>query len=94
MVSTVSDPASALGFIAGTLPNQIWGNATGVELIDAAMQNQHVYENQAGVIGSGSLAATDLDHANLIELNGMGIDEFSGPIEFNRIAGTPSASPP
>ena len=85
VVSTVSDPTAALGFVAGSLPNQIYENGTGVELESASMQNQHVYENALGVTGSGSLVATDLAHANVIELNGVGIEEFSGPIEFNRV---------
>ncbi len=86
VISTVSDPASALGFVAGTLTNQIFGNGTGVQLVNAALQNQHVYDNQIGVTGSGTLVPTDIDNANLIELNGVGITGFSGPIEFNRIA--------
>ena len=83
--STVADPSSALGFAAGSQPNQIFDNVTGVLLTNAAMQQQHVYDNQVGVTGSGSLVAADLAHANVIEANAVGIQSFSGPIEFNRI---------
>ena len=84
VASTVSDPASALGFVTGSQPNQIFDNVTGVQLTNAAMQNQHIYENQTGVSGSGNLVSDDLAHANVIEENSVGIN-FSGPIEFNKI---------
>lgn len=48
------------------------------------MQDQHIYDNQTGVGGSGTLVASDLDHANVIEENIVGVN-FTGPIEFNRI---------
>jgi uncharacterized repeat protein (TIGR01451 family) len=86
VTSTVADSTNGLGFFGTTLPNQIYGNGPGVRLTAASMQNQHIYGNATGVAGSGTLVSSDLDHANLIEGNGVGVD-FSGPIEFNRIAG-------
>ena len=82
--TTVADPSTALGYVAGTLPNQIYLNFTGVELVNAIMRSQHVYDNQVGVAGSGTLAPSDLSYANIIEGNVVGVD-FTGPIEFNRI---------
>ena len=67
VTSTVADDINGLGFVGTTQPNQIYANATGVQLIAATMQNQHVYGNITGVSGSGVLVASDLDHANLIE---------------------------
>ena len=86
VTSTVGDVALGFGFVGAALPNQIYANSTGVLLTAAVMQNQHVYGNSTGVAGFGSLISSDLDHANLIELNVVGVD-FAGPIEFNRIAG-------
>ncbi len=84
VVSGVSDPTQALGFGSGDLPNQIYDNITGVELVNATMEREHVYNNQIGVAGSGTLVPVDLDHANIIEENVIGVN-FTGPIEFNRI---------
>ena len=84
VLSTVDNPSTGLGFIAGQEPDQIYQNTTGVELVNATLQDQHVYLNQTGVGGSGNLVATDLDQANVIEENIVGVN-FNGPIEFNRI---------
>src|SRR5439155_18505287 len=72
------------GFVGTTLPNDIYGNTTGVSL-SGSMQNQHVFANTTGVTGSGVLGGTDLDEANLIETNTTGVN-FSGTIQYNRIA--------
>ena len=85
VLSNVADPSMALGFVAGVQPNQIYLNTMGVELVNATMQAQHVYDNQTGVGGSGTLVPTDLADANVIEENVVGVN-FTGPIEFNRIA--------
>ena len=84
VLTTVADPATALGYVAGTLPNQIYLNSIGVELANAILQSQHVYDNLTGVGGSGTLVPSDLNHANIIEGNVVGVN-FTGPIEFNRI---------
>ena len=42
------------------------------------MQNQHVYANDTGVTGSGTLGADSLDFANLIESNNTGVTGFTG----------------
>ena len=84
VVSTVAGDTNGLGFVGTTEPNQIFSNATGVQL-SGQMQGQHVYANVIGVSGSGILGGDDLDHANLIELNAAPLN-FSGPIQFNRIA--------
>ncbi len=83
VVSTVASTATGFGFVGNGLPNQIFDNTTGVQLT-GDMQDQHIFDNTTGVTGSGSLVATDLNHANLIEANAVGID-FNGPIEFNEI---------
>ncbi len=83
IVSTVADTVNGLGFVAGGSPDQVFDNATGVHLT-GVMQDEHVFDNAIGVTGSGSLVASDLDHANVFEANGVGI-EFDGPIEFDRI---------
>ncbi|HEV3343905.1 MAG TPA: right-handed parallel beta-helix repeat-containing protein, partial [Pirellulales bacterium] len=84
VATSVADTNTGLGFIAG-LPNQIYANTTGVQLNTAVLQDQHIYDNSTGVSGSGSLISADLDHANLIELNNVGVN-ITGSIEFNRIA--------
>jgi hypothetical protein len=84
VVSTVAATANAFGFVGTTQPNQIGNNSVGVQLT-GVMQNQHIFANGTGVIGSGSLVSSDLNHANLIETNSVGVN-FSGPIEFQRIA--------
>jgi hypothetical protein len=85
LASGVANPASALGFVEADRPNQIFDNMTGVALNAALMQGQHVFANDVGVTGTGLLVAIDLDHANVIEANSVGIN-FNGPIEFERIA--------
>ncbi|MGA2259529.1 MAG: right-handed parallel beta-helix repeat-containing protein, partial [Thermoguttaceae bacterium] len=84
VVSSVLDTASGFGFVGTTQPNQIFDNSTGVQLNNATMQNQHVYDNASGVSGSGVLGGSDLDYANLIEANVVSVD-FSGTIQYNRI---------
>ena len=84
VLSTVDNPSMASASSPAVQPNQIYQNTTGVELVNATMQDQHVYLNQTGVGGSGNLVATDLDQANVIEENIVGVN-FNGPIEFNRI---------
>jgi len=85
--STVAGTTDALGFLAGSVPNEISGNAVGVALIDAQMQNQHLAGNERGVIGSGILGGTDIALANVIEGGKIGVDRFDGSIQYNRIAG-------
>ncbi|HVT30147.1 MAG TPA: right-handed parallel beta-helix repeat-containing protein, partial [Lacipirellulaceae bacterium] len=83
MVTTID----GFGFVApptGTLvPNEIYSNHVGV-VLTGVMQWQHVHDNQIGVQGSGTLVASDFDHANVIEANGIGVD-IAGSIQFNRI---------
>ena len=86
VTSIIGDATTGFGFVGTTLPNQIYANTIGVQLIAATMQGQHIYGNTTGVAGTGTLISSDLDHANLIEANAVGVD-FAGPIEFNRIAG-------
>ena len=82
----IADPANALGFVAGSQPNQIFDNTMGVQLQGATIELQHIYANQTGVGGTGNLIAADLAHANFIEENTTGVDVV-GTIEFNRIEG-------
>ena len=83
--TSVGVAADALGFLAGSVPNEIAGNFVGIELANAQVQNQRVSQNLRGVIGSGTLGGADLAHANVIEGNGIGVDRFEGTIQFNRI---------
>jgi uncharacterized repeat protein (TIGR01451 family) len=85
VVSIVPDTTNGFGFVGVTQPNQIYANTTGVQLQGASLQYQHVYANGTGVTGTGSVVSSDLDHANLIEKNNVGVD-VGGPVEFNRIA--------
>ncbi|MCP4707532.1 MAG: hypothetical protein GY869_02815, partial [Planctomycetes bacterium] len=85
--STVSSAVDGFGFVAGSEPNEIYNNTTGVDLIDARMQYQHIFENSTGVTGSGILGGDLFEEANLIEDNIMGVSGFSGTIQYNRIAG-------
>lgn len=82
--STVGGTTNGFGFV-GSSRNEIYNNTTGVTLINAQMQNQHVYGNVTGVSGSGVLGGADFEHANLIESNTTGVN-LTGPIQFNRIA--------
>ena len=84
VVSTVPDATNGFGFVGNALPNQIFDNNVGAQLNTATMQNQHVYDNSLGVGGTGSLVASDMAHANLLEANLVTLN-FTGPIEFNRI---------
>src|SRR5262249_25713671 len=85
VVSTVADPAVALGLVTGSTANQIYHNALGVQLA-GAMQGQHGYQNQTGVSGSRVLGPADGGPANPIEWNDVAV-RFAGPVVFNRIAG-------
>ena len=84
VISSVLDTTSGFGFAGTTQPNQIFDNGTGVELNNATMQNQDVYDNALGVSGSGVLGGSNLDYANLIEANVVSMN-FSGAIQYNRI---------
>ncbi|MEX2171197.1 MAG: right-handed parallel beta-helix repeat-containing protein [Pirellulales bacterium] len=89
VASTVASQASGFGFVlppgfAEVEPNEIFANDVGVQLT-GVMQGQHVFDNQTGVAGSGSLVPVDFEHANLIEENAVGVN-FAGPVQFNRIA--------
>ncbi|WP_457423984.1 right-handed parallel beta-helix repeat-containing protein [Roseateles sp. P5_E7] len=85
IISTVAGTTNALGFVAGSTPNEIDGNKTGVELQAARMQNQHLTGNTLGVTGSGILGGADLSTANVIEGGVAGVASFSGSVQFNRI---------
>ena len=87
VIATVDSNVDGFGFVGVTEPNEIFGNATGVNLT-GRMRDQHVRDNTVGVMGSGLLGPDfdDFEHANLIEGNATGVD-FDGPVQFNRIAG-------
>ena len=86
VVSTVGSARQrGLGFPAGSGPNEIFANTTGVNLT-GQMQQQHVLATSQAFSGSGQLVSADLDHANLIEANTTGVS-FGGPIRWQRIAG-------
>jgi len=85
VVSTVAGEVDGFGFVGVAEANDIYDNDTGVDLT-GSMQNQHVHDNTAGVIGSGALGGTDMALANVIAANATGVD-FDGTIQFNRIAG-------
>ena len=72
------------------LPNQIYDNAIGVNLL-GQMQGQDIFQNNIGVIGDGTLGGNDFSDPNLIEDNNVGVD-FAGTIQFNQITGMPLAS--
>jgi len=83
VVATLADPAQAFGFVGIGPANEIHDNATGV-MLTGRMQNQHIYDNNLGVTGSGVLGPDVLDLANHIEGNTTGVN-FTGTIQFNRI---------
>ena len=76
-----------LGFVAngGDIgsPNEIFANGIGVEMF-GRMQNQHVFENNVGVVGSGVLGGESLALANVIERNATGV-HFDGTVQFNQV---------
>ena len=85
IVSTVAGTTDALGFVAGSTPNEISANKTGVELQGAGMQNQHLTGNTVGVTGSGIVGGADVSTANVIEGGVAGVANFTGTVQFNRI---------
>ncbi|MGB8860330.1 MAG: right-handed parallel beta-helix repeat-containing protein, partial [Ilumatobacteraceae bacterium] len=85
IVSTVAGTTDALGFVAGSTPNQISDNQTGVELQAAGMQNQVLASNTVGVTGSGVVGGAALSTANVIEGGVAGVANFVGTVQFNRI---------
>ena len=82
--STVLGPANGFGFFGTTVPNQIFDNQTGVNLADANMQNQDIFDNALGVSGSGFLGGSSPNDPNVLAANAVTVN-FSGPIEFNQI---------
>ncbi|HXJ76485.1 MAG TPA: NosD domain-containing protein, partial [Candidatus Dormibacteraeota bacterium] len=83
---TATGEAFGLGYVGIARANQIYGNQTGVTVASGArVRGQHIYNNATGVAGSGVLGGNDLDTANLIEGNTIGVN-FTGTIQFNRIA--------
>ncbi len=85
VVTTVAGTTNGFGFVSPNIPNEIYSNVTGVNLT-GQMQNQHIWSNTTGVIGSGILGGSDFALPNLIEKNTTGVNGFTGPIQFNRIA--------
>ncbi|HEV8608216.1 MAG TPA: right-handed parallel beta-helix repeat-containing protein, partial [Tepidisphaeraceae bacterium] len=85
VVATVAGIVNGFGFVSPGIQNEIYSNTTGVNLT-GQMQNQHIHDNTTGVTGSGILGGGDLALANLIEKNTTGVNNFSGTIQFNRIA--------
>ena len=79
----VTQNSGGLGFMAGSSPNYVVDNGTGVKLL-GLMQGQYVGGNDVGVTGSGVLGGTSLAAANQIESNTTGID-FTGTVQNNRI---------
>jgi len=87
VVAAVAGDTEGFGFVGTTEPNEIFGNATGV-VLDGQMQNQTIRDNTGvGVTGSGVLGGNDLEHANRIEGHSVGVADFEGTIQFNRISG-------
>ncbi len=84
VIATVNSDVSGLGFQPGTLPNRITKNTVGVELT-GRMQNQSIFENITGVVGTGNLVSQSLETANVIQSNQVGINT-TGAIRFQRIA--------
>ena len=72
-----------LGFVPGSVPNQIVANDIGVNLT-GQMQQQDISGNDIGVTGSGVLGGTSLVDGNLIEDNRTGVN-FVGAVQANRI---------
>ena len=85
IVTIVNSTSGGLGYFGSTLSNQIDRNATGVELRAAVIQNQRIFANTSGIIGTGSVSPLNYDHANLIARNAVGVD-IVGPVTFNRIS--------
>jgi parallel beta-helix repeat protein len=82
VVDTVNSPTAGLGFVAGSLPNQIFSNGVGVNLT-GSMQDQHIAFNTIGVTGSGTLGGSSLDTSNLVEANNVG-SQFNGTVQYTR----------
>ena len=85
IVTPISAQAAALGFAAGTGSNDIFQNVLGVQMQNAALSGQHIFNNTTGVSGSGVLGGNDMSGANLIAGNQTGVASFNGTIHFNRI---------
>ncbi|MGK7942832.1 MAG: right-handed parallel beta-helix repeat-containing protein, partial [Crocosphaera sp.] len=78
---------NGLGFVDEAGRNEIFDNQIGVQLSEGQVQNQHIYNNVIGVVGTGILGGNSLEKANLIEGNEIGVSQgFDGTIQFNRIA--------
>ena len=73
------------GIAGGYLQNEIYGNATGIILVNANVEAQWVYDNTTGISGSGTVGGSDFDYANLIESNTTGVN-VTGTVQFSRIA--------
>ena len=83
ITSSVNSTSTGLGYYGVTQPNFIYNNATGVLLQNGTVQNQIIWGNAKGIVGTGSLIANDIDHANTITRNSLGVD-FSGTVEMQR----------
>ena len=83
--ASVTDPASALGLVAGSGTNEIFRNTLGVLLAGGQLARQHIFENTTGASGTGTLGGSDTSSANLIADNQAGVANFSGAVQNNRI---------
>ena len=79
----VVNASSSLGYLAGSSPNFIVDNGTGVRLT-GLMQGQYIGYNDTGVTGSGVLGGISLALGNQIEGNTAGVN-FIGTIQYERI---------
>jgi Right handed beta helix region len=83
--ASVTDPASVLGLVAGSGTNEIFRNTLGVLLAGGQLAGQHIFENNTGASGTGTLGGSDTSSANLIADNQAGVANFSGTVQSNRI---------
>ena len=84
--STLAGTTDALGFLTGSKPNEISNNGTGVELVSAQAQNQHIFGNLVGVAGSGVLGRRQLGtgESHRDQLRGCRPSERHDPIQPHR----------
>jgi nitrous oxidase accessory protein NosD len=83
VIATVDSTITGLGFDPSTLPNRIYSNATGVQLI-GRLQNQRIYANHTGIASARDLDSLVLDRGNTIENNNVGVNA-TGNVRFQKI---------
>lgn len=80
---SVYDESAAFGFVGESAPNTIANNQVGVALSNGRIIGQIITQNDVGIAGTGIAGHINIDNANVIDGNVVGVD-MNGIVQRNR----------